>query len=256
MDFGTPERADARLPASARLLGALLLIAAVAGCANSNTTLRSDASHVFNPSLSVAFGIDDDSHAPAEPHTGHAIQIEVMTAKGGGAQTLAPGQNPVVFGATTFNAPQQLTNDFDLTFADVSYRWRKFFGESRFGLELTGGLAFSSLSLTASSATQRASLQFADFMPKGSIAFIWRMRPSTSLHVRTTGFRSPMLFAAPYSGVSSGGRYEIFLAQALGNNVALRMGYAHWELHGSTGDQSSDFYANFSGPTLDLGFNF
>lgn len=234
-----------------RYLAGVLVVSALAGCVTT-TPINANDPHVFIPSLRAAVSLDDSAkQAPAEPQSGRAFEFEVAKAKGSGDQRLTSGQLPVVFDTTTFTAPQQLRNDFDFVFADASFRWRRFFRERSLGLEVGGGIGYTSLGLTVASPTQTAHQHFTTYGPQGGVAFIWRMRPATSLHARISGFVSKS-----DTGVSNFGRYELYVAQALGDNLALRAGYAKWEVNGKSGYYQSDFRAIFSGPVLDVGLNF
>lgn len=241
---------------AARLSIVLLAISACAGCAGTpSTTIAADDQHVFNPSVSAAIDLGNPGQSHSAPHSGHAIEIEAGRAKGTGPQTLASGQAPVIINNTTFNGPQQLRNDFDFYFADVSYRYRKFFGERQaIGIEATGGLGYASLGLAVSSATQHDAGRYSNTAAKGSFAVIWRAGESTSLHVRLTSFRSLSAFSAG-GAVTAADRFDLYLGQALGDNLSLRAGYANWSVQGSTG-LGSDFNVTFGGPMLDLGCNF
>lgn len=250
MNLEQHQQTGTRHVASARLLAGLFAVSTLAGCITA-TPIVADDPHVFLPSVRAGISLDDDKQAAAEPHTGRAIEFEFVKTKGSGNQSLATGQQPVIFNNTTFTAPQQLRNDFDFNYADVSFRWRKFFKERALGLEVSGGVGYTSLGLTVSSPTQRASEHFATYGPQGGVAFVWRMRPSTSLHARVSGFVSNSA-----TGISDLVRYELFVAQALGDNLALRAGYAKWNVNGDDGAGKSNFRGIFSGPVLDLGVNF
>jgi hypothetical protein len=250
MNLEQYQQAGTRYVASTRLFVALLAISTLTGCITA-TPIEANDPHVFLPSLRTSVSLDDDTKTPADPQTGHAIEFEFVKTKGTGDQSLTTGQQPIVLNNTTFTAPQQLRNDFDFNYADVSFRWRKFFRERSFGLEVSGGVGHTSLGLDVSSPTQRTSQHYATYGPQGGVALIWRIRPSTSLHARVSGFVSKSS-----TGISDLGRYELFVAQALGDNLALRAGYAKWEVNGNGGIDQSDFRATFSGPVLDLGLNF
>jgi hypothetical protein len=221
---------------------------AVGGC--TTTTINAEGKNVTVPSMRIAVNLDEVSTSAA-PHTGHAIEFGHARAKGHGDQTLATGQNPILYGNQTYNPPQQLRNEFDFNYTDISWRWRKFFGERVMGLELSAGVAHTSLDLSVSSAAQRATGNFATNGVQGGVGFVWRIAPATSLHVRAAGFASSN---AP--GVSNLGRYELFLSQALGDNLALRAGYAKWEMTGKSGELTSRFRVSYSGPTVELGLHF
>lgn len=250
MNFEKFQQAATRY-ASARLLVGVFAVTTLTGCITASQIEAND-SHVFLPSIRAAVSLDDDrKQAAAEPQTGHAIEFEYTKTKGSGDQSLVAGQPPVTLNNATFPAPQQLKNDFDFNYADLSFRWRKFFRERAVGIELAGGIGHTSIGLNVSSPTQHASQHFGTYGPQGGVALIWRMRPSTSLHVRMSGFVSKSS-----TGISDLARYEVFLAQALGDNLALRAGYAKWEVNGEGHGPQSDFRATFSGPILDLGLNF
>lgn len=255
MRFTKLRQLAVRFSAPARLLGGWVFISVFSGCAGTpSTTISTDASRVFNPSLRVAIDIDDSPRPASEPQSGKAFEIEAGRAKGGGYQTLATGQAPVIINNTTFSGPQQLRNDFDFSYAKVSFRWRKFFGErQRAGIELAGGLGYAALGLTVSSPAQRDSGRFGNMGAQGSVGFIWCMRQSTSLHLRLSTFRSPN--AMTYQGVTSADAAELSFEQALGDNLSLRAGYTSLVVDGSTGP-GSDFHTTFSGPMVNLGLNF
>lgn len=234
----------------ARLFAASAAISVLSGCATTKHVVADDP-HVFQPSVRAAVSLEDDPQHPADPQSGRAIEFEVTRAKGSGDQTLAASQPSIILNNTTFTAPQQLRNDFDFYYADISFRWRKFFRERALGLELSGGIGRTSLGLTVTSPTQSASQHFATYGPQGGVALIWRMHPGSSLHARISGFVS-----RSDAGVRDLGRYELFFAQSLGDNLALRAGYAKWEVNGDSGVATSDFRTTFSGPVLDLGLSF
>jgi hypothetical protein len=249
MSFAEHQQTAIRYVAFARL-PALFSTIVLAGCITA-TPIVADDPHVFLPSIRASISLDEGKQAPAEPQTGRAVEFEFAKARGSGNQFLASGQSPIIFNNVTFSAPQQLRNDFDFNYADISFRWRKFFRERSFGLEVSGGIGHTSLGLTVSSPTQSASGHYGTYGPQGGIALIWRVQPSTSIHARISGFVSKSS-----TGISDLGRYEIFVAQALGDNLALRAGYAKWEVNGTNGEFQSDFRTTFSGPVLDLGLNF
>jgi hypothetical protein len=179
------------------------------------------------------------------------LEFEAFRATGSDSQSLAAGQKPVILNNTTFSAPQQLRNDFDFRFAGASWRWRKFFAGRSLGLETFAGLGYAWLDLTVSSPSQQASQHFSTLGPQGGVGLIWRLRPSTtSLQARIAGFVSAT------DGVNRAARAEVFLVQALGENVTVRAGYAAWEAKGQALPDISDFRLRFSGAALGLQFDF
>lgn len=250
MNLEQHQQTGTRYVTSARLLVGLFATVVLSGCITA-TPIVADDPHVFLPSVRASVSLDDNTKTPADPQTGHAIEFEFVKAKGSGNQSLTTGQQPVIFNNTTFTAPQQLRNDFDFNYADISFRWRKFFRERAVGIELTGGVGHTSLGLNVASPTQSASEHFGTNGPQGGVALIWRMRPSTSFHARISGFVSTSA-----TGISDIARYELFFDQALGDNLALRAGYSKWNINGDDGAGKSNFRTTFSGPVLDLGLNF
>ncbi len=234
-----------------QLLAMSFALLALPGCMRSSLIGIEDP-HVPLPSLRVAGGLGESKQAPAEPQTGRAVEFSFTKTRGHGEQFQGITEPYIVFNNTTFSGPQQLRSDFDFDYAELSYRWRKFFWESAWGLELAGGVGRTSLGLTLSSPTQSASARFANYGPQGGAAFIWRMRHNTSLHARVSVFISNDSY-----GISDIERAEIFLAQTLGHNLALRAGYAQWSMYGDAGGGGrAGFHGNFSGPVLDLGWSF
>ncbi|HLP96983.1 MAG TPA: hypothetical protein VK149_00920 [Sideroxyarcus sp.] len=246
-----PERLSPGICRTASIRPLLVLVALVlAGC-ETTSQIVADDNHVSLPSFRVGVSLDEDTQPPSEPHTGKAIEFSYAKAKGSGGQALGTGQSPIIYNNTTFIAPQQLTSDFDIGYADASFRWRKFFRERSLGLELSGGLGHTSLRLKVASPTQSAAMDFGNYGWQGGVGLIWRVRPNTSLHAHVTGFAGK---SSP--GISDLGRYELFLAQGLGDNLMLRAGYAKWEVNGSSGLGASDFRMTLAGPALELGLNF
>ena len=235
---------------SAHLLAGLLSTIVLTGCLSS-TPIVADDPHVFLPSLRAAVSLDDDKQAVSEPRTGYAIEFEYARAKGHHEQTLKAGQASVYYNGATFTAPDQLRNDFSFNYADMSFRWRKFFKERSLGLEVTGGIGHTSMDLTVASSTQRVSNHFGNYGPQAGAAFIWRIRPGTSFHAGISGFVS-----STDTGIRDLLRGELFVSQALGDNLAVRAGYALWEIDGDAGRFESNFKSSFSGPMLDIGLNF
>lgn len=239
-----------------RLVGLLALISAFAGCQGTpSTTITTDGGNVFPRSLRLAIDRDGSKASASDPHTGDAMEIEAGRARGGGYQTLEAGQYPVLINNTAFNGPQQLRNSFDFNYADLAYRGRRFFdAQQRLGIEFSVGIGYASMGLTVASPTRQGSGYYGNMGGTLGGGLIWRMRPGTSVEFRGAAFRLPIAFVS--DGINRTDRVELFFAQALGDNVALRAGYASWVISGSTGGNSSDFRTTFSGPMVDLGLDF
>jgi len=98
--------------------------------------------------------------------------------------------------------------------------------------------------------SQQASQHFSNLGPQGGVGLIRRLRPGTSVQARIAGFVSAT------DGVNRAARAEVFLVQALGENVTVRAGYAAWEAKGQALPDISDFRLRFSGAALGLQFDF
>ena len=222
-----------RSVAHSRLFAVLIAAVILAGCRTPSPTVIEDA-HVASASLRLAINLNGGEKAAAEQQTGHAIVLGVVKAKGGGEQASSAGQ-----------AAQPGRNDFNMNYSDISWRWRKFFRERSIGLELAGGVGRLSLGLKSH---QYSTHSYLEYGPQGGIALIWRMQPESSLHARASVFINDTALI---------NRQELFYEQALGQNIALRAGYARWKMTEQIGLFEGDIWQiSFSGPTLDLGVSF
>jgi len=235
------------------VLGALVGLT-LAGCGTTaipTTTIDISDRSAFQPSLRVGWNISKVPGAPSDPQSSHGIEIGAMRTSGDDTQDLATGQSPVIFGGTTFNPAQTLRHETDLTYYDVTYRFRRFFGDGSFGIEALAGLAQAILDLTVSSATQRASESLSTTGFQLGVGGIWRLRPGTSLQARYTRFGSSKYYED--TTVSS---VEFSAAQALGHNLVVRGGYAYTKVYSERVDFFSDIKVKLSGPTLRLELQF
>jgi len=235
------------------VLGALVGLT-LAGCGTTaipTTTIDISDRGAFQPSLRVGWNISKVPGAPSDPQSSHGIEIGAMRTSGDDTQDLATGQSPVIFGGTTFNPAQTLRHETDLTYYEVTYRFRRFFGDGSFGIEALAGLAQAILDLTVSSATQRASESLSTTGFQFGVGGIWRLRPGTSLQARYTWFGSSKYYED--TTVSS---LEFSAAQALGHNLVVRGGYAYTKVYSERVDFFSDIKVKLSGPTLRLELQF
>ena len=235
------------------VLGALVGLT-LAGCGTTaipTTTIDISDRGAFQPSLRVGWNISKVPGAPSDPQSSHGIEIGAMRTSGDDTQDLATGQSPVIFGGTTFNPAQTLRHETDLTYYDVTYRFRRFFGDGSFGIEALAGLAQAILDLTVSSATQRASENLSTTGFQLGVGGIWRLRPGTGLQARYTWFGSSKYYED--TTVSS---VEFSAAQALGHNLVVRGGYAYTKVYSERVDFFSDIKVKLSGPTLRLELQF
>ncbi len=239
-----------------------LLIAGVAGCSTGPTTseLKVTDSATAIPSARVAVDITGAEGPRSEPHNSHAVEIGVAGTRGNHKQDLSATDKPVVFGGQTFNGPQQLRNEFNFRLVELAYRYRRFFGSSgAFGVEGLGGLGYAHLGLTVSSTTttQRATESIGSAGVVLGVGGIWRFRPTTSLQARLTAFSSGRT-----EGVTSASHLDLFVAQALGRNAAVRAGLASWgassqrEADDSTNSLKSPIHVRFQGVLVGLDMMF
>ena len=237
---------------------AMLAAAALSGCAGWDTSeisITDREAILLSGRLSVDIG-RARVEAPAVPHTGHGIELGLSGTSGDDVQNLSAGEPPVVLANRSFPAPAELRHEYDWTFAEVAYRYRKFFGSGAFGIEALGGIARAQLDLTTSSATQRASEKIDDYGPVGGFGIIWKFRPTTSLQSRFSLF-----YASDTNADIEAERLDLYLVQALGRHAALRAGYSSWRVDidrfrvFSLGSESG-IHARFSGIGLGLDLMF
>src|SRR5262249_17981968 len=164
-------------------------------------------------------------------------------------QTLSAGAVPVKFGGQTFASPQQLRYEFRFGYAEALYRYRWLWGgQGNFGLELVGGLGYGSVDMKVIGATQSASEKFGSGGLVAGAGFFGRLSPTLSVQARLSGFASDST-----EGVTDLSRYDVFLAQTLGRNVALRGGFSGWTLHSRREDRAgtnSPITIRLAGPSI------
>lgn len=230
--------------------GALALLV-LGGCgAYSTTRIEAQDRPIVLPSLRASFNFGKGADAPSQPHDGHSIEVEGFSARGHDNQSLAAGQLPIVLDGTSFTPPDQLRHDFRFTYADVSWRWRKFFGGGAVGLQVLAGAAYAGVRLQSTSPTLQASQGFYNRGAQGGVGLVWRNPTGTAIEARLTEF-----FGLE-SNVDRASRYDAFVSQAVSNNVTLRLGYAGWEVKGQDYSSNSAYRLRFSGPALGLQVDF
>jgi hypothetical protein len=201
----------------------VVLLVLLAGCTTTTDIAIKDNS-VFLPSARMSIDISPEVRNPSVPHTGHALELGASGGRGEDRQELASGQDPVIFGGRTFNAPVTLDHEFKFHFLEAAYRFRKFFAKSqKFGLEALVGIAHAELDLTVSSPGLRAREEVDSTGLVGGFGLIWKFRPTTSIQSRVSVFGS-----GDEGGVSAARRVDLYVAQALGNHAALRAGFSNW----------------------------
>lgn len=232
---------------SGYLLIAVLGIALLAGCAGpSPSTIQIRDRGVVQPGLRIGANFRGEPEAPANLPAAMGFELGAMRASGEGSQTLAAGQQPIVFGERTFATQQELRHEFDFAYYDFSWRWRHYFEGGPVGFELLGGFAAAELDVAVSSAAQSARESLGNAGVQVGFGLLWRIRPGTTVQARMS------VYDGLPSGVDEVRRAELSLVQALGRNVALRAGYADWRVKADDGDSVSDVKLSFSGPVLGL----
>jgi hypothetical protein len=234
---------------------ALLALLSLGGCATSDVAINDGST--FVPSARVAFDIATSRADPparlSDPHSSHAIELNLVGAKGSDVQDLRASDDPVVIGGERFVGPQRVTNDFDFRLVDLRYRFRHVFERSRIGLEALAGVGYAQLAVTVTGTTQRASERLRNLGFAYGGGALWRMGGSTSLQARLNGFVN-----GASDNVSSVFGFDLHLVQALGGNAAVRAGWSSWSVRS---ERENDFTANenkspilvrFSGPALGL----
>jgi len=242
--------------AALRLLIAAFFTLIFGGCSLTTTPIKAEDKFVSIPSIRVAVNFRGDERSASEPQTGHAVDIGVTKSRGHDTQSLASGDMPIILDNTVFLAPQDMRNDFDMEFADISWRWRKFFAERSLGLEVCAGLGYSTLKLSVSSSSPLqtpafASERFFTKGPRAGVGLIYRLNSGSSFQ-----FRIAEYFTGADRGVTNMEHYELYFAKPLLDNFSLRAGYAKSDVYGQNIFSGSDFHVLFSGLALALDMNF
>ena len=233
------------------LAGALLLAGCVGGGTTSNIDVNDTSAVIPTVRMSVDFG--DRPGPRSHPHTSHAIELGLSGATGSDTMHIEAGQQPIVFGGEAFAAPQDLRAEFDFRFAEAAYRFRYVSENRGLGIETLVGLAYARLGLRLTGTNKVAAERLDGGGVVVSLGGMLRLWPSGSVQLRGSGFAS-----TTSEGVSSVGHYELSLAQALGRNAAVRIGYAGWDVRSRREDDEfsnsnrSSIRLRFSGPALGL----
>jgi hypothetical protein len=235
------------------LAGALVL----AGCASTTTSNIDAQDTAVIPTARIAIDIGERPGPPSRLHTSHAVEVALSGAGGSDDLHIAAGQQPVKFGGATFFTPQDLKADYDFRFAELAYRFRYVSERRGLGVETLVGLGHARLGLRLTGATQVAAERLDGSGIVVGLGFLMRLWPSGSFHARGAGFAS-----TTSDGVSTVGRYELFLEQAIGRHAAIRAGYAGWDVRSkreddpSSGSNQSSIRVRITGPTVGLALMF
>ena len=235
----------------ARFLVAALATWALCGCEAveyRRTTIEANSA-VAMPDLRLSL-LASGEGVPSAPRPGFALEFAASGARGGDSQTLATGEPPIVHGGRTFNAPAQLEHRFDYKFASAVVRWRGYYPNGGWGLDLVGGLARVGLDFRVSSATLDAtSTEDSSGIVYGA-GLMKALRPGTILEGRLSSYVSN-------SGVDPVRRTEIALVQALAAHLSARVGYSRWRIYAEDRVfQESDIKLKLDALTLGLELHF
>jgi len=224
-------------------IAALLL----AGCGSGPPaeTLNVSDDNAFQPVLRGSISLSEPSRAPSHPQSGHAVELGYARASGHSEQQLSSGY--VSLGSRTFTAPATLSNEFEMRYVDVTYRFRYLPAHSSAGVELLAGVAFADVDFAATSAGLRASESLSSPGGQLGLGVLWRPFSGTGVHARASGF-----FSGDDAGITRATRIDVYLSQALLRNVALRGGYSWWTLESDRGGATSPVEIEFRGPVLGL----
>lgn len=215
--------------------------------------IKVDDTSTVLPSGRIGIDIEPRGQRPAVPHSGHGIELGFTGTTGKDQQTRIAGAPPLAFGGQVFAAPNELSHEFDFAYVELLYRYRHFFGESRtFGIEGLGGLGYAAYDLTITTPTQRANERLSSGGLVLGLGLVWKFLPTTSLQSRITAFGS-----GDEEGVTGAGRFDLFVAQALGRYAAVRAGITSWGVTSSREDDdfnslNSLIRARFSGFAVGL----
>lgn len=236
-------------------------LAALAAVLLAAPTLAQDAHIVIRdgalvPRLGAGVDIWPRGVQASVPHTGHGLELGVSVASGEDEQRRSAGEPPLTFGGQSFAAPTTIRYEFDFRYFELLYRYRHFFPRppSRsLGIEALAGVGGADLELTAWTPAQRAT----NTLRTGGVVFgfgaLWKFLPKTSLQSRITIFAS-----GKGENVTDASRFDLFVAHALGPNVALRGGVTQWTVNSerdaykASGSPNSNIDARFGGIAIGL----
>ena len=215
----------------------------LAGCIPSGTTIEIHDKNAFTPNVRLSLG------QPGEVRAGGAFELGVAQSRGRGTQFIPAGESSSL-GPETFYGPREISSEARATIVEAAGRMRNFSPEGKVGFELLGGLGYASYDFAMASGNRRVADGTSALGVVAGVGVIWRVLPSTSVHGRFSIFSSTGV--TEESGVE---RWEIALAQAIGHHLALRAGYASWDVK-STRTGLSDVRARLAGPALGVELNF
>ena len=235
-----------------RLACAAFAAAALGGCgcckspppAYSKAEVNDSAVVVPTLRVIVPFGAPETSRGG-----GHAVEVRLAGVEGSDSQAHGSGA-PIRIGGVSYTAPTTLRYDFDLFNAEAAYRYRKLW--RAVGIEGLFGVGYNRVRLDVAAPGLRSFYAKEAIGPVASVGTVWQLRPMTSLQGRYSAWWSP----TDNGSFTDLLRFEVFLVQALGKNLALRAGYTVWQFDQDAEGNYSDIRLRFAGPALGLDLTF
>lgn len=130
MNVEEHQESGIRNAAFMRSFAGILTSLVLAGCqAIPPTRIEAEDTDVFQRAVRASFNVNGGSRAASETRSGHAIEIGHQGTRVSNNQSLSASQNPVIHNGTTFLSPNQLRNEFDFSYSDISWRMREFGGD-------------------------------------------------------------------------------------------------------------------------------
>src|SRR5262245_61248556 len=164
-------------------IAALALLAPCAAFANQTDDAQAGGGAVIG---NVGMSIDIVGNSTLQNHTSssHAIDLGFSYAKAKRTQDRDTGDQPVIFGGTTFlGADGDIKWTSNIQLAHVGYRPRFWFGDSQFAIEGVIGAGWAGLGLkgTALNGTLSASERLSNAGGVIGLGGIWRFASATAL---------------------------------------------------------------------------
>jgi hypothetical protein len=201
---------------------ALALIAPCAALANTTDDAQAGGGAVIG---NVGMSIDVVGNSTLKNHTdsSHAIDLGFSYAKAKRKQSRDAGDQPVVFGGTTFpDTAGDIEWTSNVQLAHVGYRPRFWFGQSDFAIEGVIGAGWAGLGLKGEANGLVASERFSNAGGVFGLGGLWRFGRATALQLRYLQFIS-----GDKEGVTSASRGDISVTHALGKNFQIRGGLGY-----------------------------
>lgn len=200
-------------------IAALVLLAPCAAFANRTDDVEAGGGALIG---NVGMSIDVVGDSTLRNHTpsSHAIDVGFSYAKAKRTQDREAGDQPIVFGGTTFLGAQgdiEWTSNIQL--AHVGYRPRFWFGQSDWAIEGVIGAGWAGLGLKGEVNGISASERLSSGGGVIGLGGIWRFASNTALQVRLLQFIS-----GDKEGVTSASRGDVSVTHALGKNFQIRGG--------------------------------